>query len=470
MKKTISVFLFFMITWLAVAGCPSAKAETSGGTWDNITWELRDDGELIVSGQGDMPANKRAPWDKERNKIKKVTITEGVTGICDRAFDSSWNLRSVTLPESIRSIGAYAFSSCSNLTSIRIPAGVQFIGEEALSSFNNIRYYFEYRQEAEEYLNNDFQYLIYVSPGSYAEQYVKAKGLPYDNGIERNAGRVGIFKRALRDAMSVINSSMNETQKAKALHDWLIRHAYYYYDSEADHQIELLIDGYGVCSEYTITYSVLLTLAGIANAEVDGGEMGHVWNLARLEGTWYHIDCTWDDPKSARKPISGNENSQFFKLTDAQISSNHVWNHEALSADSGHVPFYYELKEKPPVSWNYQMISDYIGRCYRTGLGREPDAAGLANWVNRIVAGEMTPAQAAEMILASDEMNARNLNNRDFVRVLYIVFLNREPDEAGLISWVNQLEGGNAIPRAVLVSSFAGSAESLSVLQSMMLD
>ena len=82
----------------------------------------------------------------------------------------------------------------------------------------------------------------------------------------------------------------------------------------------------------------------------------------------------------------------------------------------------------------------------------------------------MTPAQAAEMILASDEMNARNLNNRDFVRVLYIVFLNREPDEAGLISWVNQLEGGNAIPRAVLVSSFAGSAESLSVLQSMMLD
>ena len=100
-----------------------------------ITWTLSADGTLIISGTGDM---EDSPWSYQRDKIKKVTIKNGVTSIGVYAFAECYYLTSITIPNSVTSIGDDAFSHCYNLTSITIPNSVTSIGKCVFSGCSKI--------------------------------------------------------------------------------------------------------------------------------------------------------------------------------------------------------------------------------------------------------------------------------------------------------------------------------------------
>ncbi|WP_019679659.1 leucine-rich repeat protein [Ruminococcus flavefaciens] len=121
----------------------SAEAATivdSGNYGENIRWELDSDGTLVVTGKGDMGdvgPFKNTPWVKERDLIKKVVISIGITRVGDQNFNTCKNLVSVTLPDTLKTIGFVAFSECSALTSIVIPASVTVVEHEAFKSCSN---------------------------------------------------------------------------------------------------------------------------------------------------------------------------------------------------------------------------------------------------------------------------------------------------------------------------------------------
>ena len=96
-----------------------------------ITWNLSDDGTLTISGTDMRNYYGDAPWESQRDKIKKLVIENGVTTIGGSAFKGCQNLTSVTFPNSVEKIEYFAFSGCSNLTSITIPSSVTYIGDRA---------------------------------------------------------------------------------------------------------------------------------------------------------------------------------------------------------------------------------------------------------------------------------------------------------------------------------------------------
>ena len=55
-----------------------------------------------------------------------------------------------------------------------------------------------------------------------------------------------------------------------------------------------LFEGKAICDGYSDTMAFFLDKLGIENIKVTNDE--HVWNAIKLNGTWYHIDLTWDDP------------------------------------------------------------------------------------------------------------------------------------------------------------------------------
>ena len=67
---------------------------------------------------------REAPWYKDRAKIKKVIIEEGVTTICANAFYDCGKLTDVSIPNSIYYIDGAAFQYCDSLKKITIPDGV----------------------------------------------------------------------------------------------------------------------------------------------------------------------------------------------------------------------------------------------------------------------------------------------------------------------------------------------------------
>ncbi len=64
-----------------------------------------------------------------RDKIKSVTIPQGITSIEGYAFFCCNNLESVTLPEGLKQLGVHAFGDCAALKSITIPTGIKKLEE-----------------------------------------------------------------------------------------------------------------------------------------------------------------------------------------------------------------------------------------------------------------------------------------------------------------------------------------------------
>ncbi len=87
-------------------------------------------------------------------------------------------------------------------------------------------------------------------------------------------------------------------------------------------------------------------------------------------------------------------------------------------------------------------MTGYITNLYRESLGREPDSAGLNNWTGLVLDGDKTLSEVILNFLGSTEFMEKNAENADYVASLYPCILGRQPDSAGLANWVNQMECG----------------------------
>lgn len=124
----------------------------------------------------------------------------------------------------------------------------------------------------------------------------------------------------------IITPSMTDYDKVKAIHDYIVNNTTY--DSSLQ-PISFtiygaLIKGRGVCQAYASAFETLLDKVGIENTAVISESMEHVWNLVKLDGDYYHIDVTWDDPVT-----NTGENVlryDYFLVNDEEMKSReHVW-------------------------------------------------------------------------------------------------------------------------------------------------
>lgn len=143
----------------------------------------------------------------------------------------------------------------------------------------------------------------------------------------------------------LITSSMNDHQKVKMIHDWIVRTLQYDTDYERYTAYSALTDGKAVCQGYTLLAYKLLQKAGIENKIVEGtvNTGDHAWNLVRLDGVWYHLDTTWDDPL----PDRGDEVSYSYYLkTDQEIRWDHAWVKSYPRAEHPYVDTITELQQQ----------------------------------------------------------------------------------------------------------------------------
>jgi len=94
----------------------------------------------------------------------------------------------------------------------------------------------------------------------------------------------------------IINNNMSQTEKARAIYDWV--HARMTYSTRnptknlAQAAYNCFARGAGDCYVYMAASRVLLTRAGILNEIVKryGGETEHYWNLVNAGSGWHHFD------------------------------------------------------------------------------------------------------------------------------------------------------------------------------------
>lgn len=83
----------------------------------------------------------------------------------------------------------------------------------------------------------------------------------------------------------------------------------------------VLVEGAGQCEGYAAAMAFLCSEAGIPNYTVTGFDSDgatHAWNKVVLDGEWYNVDCTWDDPilKRGQKDFVRHD---YMLVTDKEI-------------------------------------------------------------------------------------------------------------------------------------------------------
>ncbi len=82
-----------------------------------------------------------------------------------------------------------------------------------------------------------------------------------------------------------------------------------------------------VCEGYTAAMQLVLNILGFENHTVKNKIDNHIWNRVKVDGTWYHIDATWND----RQNSDGSYKDDWFMLTDDEIDKKngseigHAW-------------------------------------------------------------------------------------------------------------------------------------------------
>ncbi len=109
--------------------------------------------------------------------------------------------------------------------------------------------------------------------------------------------------------------------------------------------------------------------------------------------------------------------------------------------------------------------TQFVSRLYTKALGRSYDVAGLNDWCNQIVdkAWSVTDVSTTGFFHSEEFMN-KNLDNEEYVKVLYRTFLDREYDDNGLADWVGKLNSGK-MSRDEVLKGFSYSEEFGKIMQ-----
>ena len=103
------------------------------------------------------------------------------------------------------------------------------------------------------------------------------------------------------------------------------------------------------------------------------------------------------------------------------------------------------------------IIEQVVNNLYTNTLNRTADMAGRTYWVNAIINNNGRVDTAITGLFNSEEFAARNLNDDEFVALLYRVILNRVPSASEAAEWTTAL--ANGATRSEVINAFADSAE-----------
>ena len=98
------------------------------------------------------------------------------------------------------------------------------------------------------------------------------------------------------------NPNVTQMENIRIFHDYIINNSKYDVDRTTKGQklyksetaYGPLFQGYAVCGGYTDLMELFLEKMNIKSYKISSEK--HIWNGVELDGKWYHLDLTWDDP------------------------------------------------------------------------------------------------------------------------------------------------------------------------------
>ena len=160
--------------------------------------------------------------------------------------------------------------------------------------------------------------------------YSRDTGLAVAIGLEYcTAQDVAAMQVKLDQLVDQANTlCQTDLEKVFYVHEWLVQNIAYDREHlsdnvQDDHNLRgALLEGTAVCDGYAKTYALTLRKLGITGVLVTSKDIGHAWNMVELDGNWYQVDCTWDDPVDGSDQL-GYCTHKHLLCTTEEMNTNH---------------------------------------------------------------------------------------------------------------------------------------------------
>lgn len=153
------------------------------GTYGILShWYLLKSGELVICGEGGIPApiflNGQCPWKKYSNIITRIKVMPGITYLGGRLYLN--NIADIELPNTLQSIDRGVFSGVawkSSIDELHLPDGLMWLGKDSFSG-SNVKHVFVPKALMREVNDPSFQ----IQHGSaFAESTLER--ITFENGV-----------------------------------------------------------------------------------------------------------------------------------------------------------------------------------------------------------------------------------------------------------------------------------------------
>ena len=157
-----------------------------------------------------------------------------------------------------------------------------------------------------------------------------------------------------------IASLSTDFEKAFYIHNYIVNHMNYAYKADgttpedaswAHNLVGCSAYRLGVCESYAETFYYVCMCNNIDCLIVTGKGKGenHAWNLVKIDGTWYGVDCTWDEMKDSESVAC-----ESFGMSRSKLSEFHKEYKSTGSSDE----YLYDLPEMSNQSLTVLVLND----------------------------------------------------------------------------------------------------------------
>ena len=151
------------------------------------------------------------------------------------------------------------------------------------------------------------------------------KSIMIDYGREPDEISHSEFESITQEVLAEAQNEPGDYEKLKYVHDWIVNNTAYIkddtdYETEADGPV---VYGTAICEGYAKAFMYFAQSMGFDCVCVIGyAGVPHMWNMVKLDGEWYHVDVTWDDPvRSDGKQVLRDT---YFLISDEEIEADHT--------------------------------------------------------------------------------------------------------------------------------------------------
>ncbi len=252
----------------------------------------------------------------------------------------------------------------------------------------------------QEILNENPKYFyfsgwIHVSGRGYSQDAIYVNTVTVDVAERYNPDGTGnvrwdlieqdriLYNSGMNEILAQIQPGMSDLEKILALHDAMVRECDYDYDNyvlgtipdESFSALGVFAFNKAVCQGYAEAFVDLCDTINIPCRIVSSESMNHAWNLVYLDGYWYHLDATWDDPIGAVGV--GYVGHDYFLYSDAEFQNekeHYGWGTSIPQATNSGAYAGYAFRERTADMhyseglWYYQERFDWYGNVYASKI------------------------------------------------------------------------------------------------------